>query len=117
MSNSLDALDLKEPDEAFLLAAEAEVELPAQPCALAVLISDHKRNGAIDEGSDQLVFELLQEMGYKVDACTSRGICGVSGSTVVVNLAPSRAAIRDGMSTIAPLVAHLISELRKYSVQ
>lgn len=52
-----------------------------------------------------------------VDACTSRGICGVSGSTVVVNLAPSRAAIRDGMSTIAPLVAHLISELRKYSVQ
>ena len=52
-----------------------------------------------------------------VDACTSRGICGVSGSTVVVNLAPSRAAIRDGMSTIAPLVDHLISELRKYSVQ
>ncbi|MGV0432823.1 MogA/MoaB family molybdenum cofactor biosynthesis protein [Corynebacterium sp. 20_84] len=188
MSNTLDALDLNEPDEAFLLASEAEVELPAQPCALAVLISDHKRNGAIAEGTDQLVFELLQEMGYKVDgvvsvkskkseirkvietavvggvdlvvtvggtgvgprdkapeatravidqlvpgvgqavrasgqscgavdACTSRGICGVSGSTVVVNLAPSRAAIRDGMSTIAPLVAHLISELRKYSVQ
>ena len=52
-----------------------------------------------------------------VDACTSRGICGVSGSTVIVNLAPSRAAIRDGVSTIASLVAHLIEELRKYSVQ
>lgn len=51
-----------------------------------------------------------------VDACTSRGICGVSGSTVVVNLAPSRQAIRDGVSTIAPLVSHLIDELNKHSV-
>ena len=187
MSNTLDALDLNEPDEAFLLASEAEVELPAQPCALAVLISDHKRNGAIAEGTDQLVLELLQEMGYKVDgvvsvkskkseirkaietgvvggvdlvltlggtgvgprdktpeatravidkvvpgvsqairssgqacgavdACTSRGICGVSGSTVVVNLASSRQAIRDGVSTAAPLVRHLIDELNQHSV-
>ncbi|MBL7285464.1 molybdenum cofactor biosynthesis protein [Corynebacterium godavarianum] len=52
-----------------------------------------------------------------VDACTSRGICGVSGSTVVVNLAPSRQAIRDGVATIAPLVDHLISELNSYTVQ
>ena len=51
-----------------------------------------------------------------VDACTSRGICGVSGSTVVVNLASSRQAIRDGVSTIAPLVTHLIGELNQYSV-
>lgn len=51
-----------------------------------------------------------------VDACTSRGICGVSGSTVVVNLASSRQAIRDGVSTIAPLVIHLIGELNKHSV-
>lgn len=188
MSNTLDALDFHEPDEAFLLATEAEVEVPVEPCALAVLVTDHKQGGAIDEGTDRLVFELLQEIGFKVDgvvavkskkseirkvietavvggvdlvvtiggtgvgprdkapeatravidqlvpgvgqavrssgqacgavdACTSRGICGVSGSTVIVNLAPSRAAIRDGISTIAPLVAHLISELRKYSVQ
>nr|VDG62727.1 Molybdenum cofactor biosynthesis protein B [Streptococcus thermophilus] len=188
MSNTLDALDIHEPDEAFLMATEAEVDVPSQPCALAVLVSDHKQGGAIDEGSDRLVFELLQEIGFKVDgvvnvkskkseirkvietavvggvdlvvtvggtgvgprdkapeatrgvidqlvpgvaqavrasgqacgavdACTSRGICGVSGSTVVVNLAPSRAAIRDGISTISPLVTHLIDELRKYSVQ
>lgn len=188
MTNTLDSLDLHEPDEAFLLASEAEVEVPHQPCALAVLVSDHKHGGAIDEGSDQLVFELLQEIGFKVDgvvsvkskkseirkvietavvggvdlvitvggtgvgprdkapeatravidqlvpgvaqavrssgqacgavdACTSRGICGVSGSTVIINLAPSRAAIRDGISTIAPLVDHLISELRKHSLQ
>ncbi|MBP3088851.1 MogA/MoaB family molybdenum cofactor biosynthesis protein [Corynebacterium sp. sy017] len=47
-----------------------------------------------------------------VDACTSRGVSGVSGSTVVVNLAASRAAIRDGMATLMPLVHHLIDQLR-----
>ncbi len=46
-----------------------------------------------------------------VDAGLSRGLVGVSGSTLVVNLAPSRAAIRDGMATLTPLVAHVISEL------
>lgn len=51
-----------------------------------------------------------------VDAATSRGICGVSGSTVVVNLAASRQAIRDGMSTLQPLVTHLIADLNKHSV-
>lgn len=51
-----------------------------------------------------------------VDACTSRGICGISGSTVVVNLASSRAAIRDGMATLGPLVHHLIDQLQKHSL-
>ncbi|QPK79798.1 molybdenum cofactor biosynthesis protein [Corynebacterium lizhenjunii] len=51
-----------------------------------------------------------------VDACVSRGISGVSGSTVVVNLANSRAALRDGMATLPPLVHHLIDQLQKYSI-
>ena len=34
-----------------------------------------------------------------VDAVVSRGLVGVSGSTLVANLAGSRAAIRDGMAT------------------
>lgn len=46
-----------------------------------------------------------------VDAGLSRGLVGVSGSTLVVNLAPSRAAVRDGMATLTPLVAHVITEL------
>ncbi|AHI22303.1 MogA/MoaB family molybdenum cofactor biosynthesis protein [Corynebacterium vitaeruminis] len=51
-----------------------------------------------------------------VDACTSRGISGVSGSTVVVNLAASRSAIRDGMATLTPLVHHLVDQLRRSTV-
>lgn len=46
-----------------------------------------------------------------IDAVTSRGVAGISGSTVIVNLACSRAAIRDGMSTVAPLVAYVVGEL------
>lgn len=46
-----------------------------------------------------------------VDAGVSRGLVGVSGSTLVVNLAGSRAAIRDGMATLSPLVAHVIEQL------
>lgn len=46
-----------------------------------------------------------------VDAGLSRGLSGVSGSTLVVNLASSRAAVRDGMATLTPLVGRLIDEL------
>jgi molybdenum cofactor synthesis domain-containing protein len=46
-----------------------------------------------------------------VDAGISRGVVGVSGSTLVVNLASSRSAVRDGMATLTPLVQHVIEEI------
>jgi molybdopterin biosynthesis enzyme MoaB len=46
-----------------------------------------------------------------VDAVVSRGLVGVSGSTLVANLAGSRAAIRDGMATLNPLAIHVIEQL------
>ena len=46
-----------------------------------------------------------------VDAGLTRGLVGISGSTLVVNLASSRAAVRDGMATLTPLVKHVIEEL------
>lgn len=72
---------------------------------------------------DQLVPGIAQSLRASgqacgaVDACTSRGIAGVSGSTVVVNLSNSRAAIRDGMATLTPLVHHVIDQLQQYSVE
>lgn len=184
MPELFDSLDIAEPDAEML--RELETDAPNAPCALVVLVGDH-RYAAPDDTTGEMVAELLQEVGFEidgvvlvkskkseirkaietgvvggvdlvltlggtgvgardktpeatravidtmvpgvgqairssgqacgaVDACTSRGICGVSGSTVVVNLASSRQAIRDGVSTMAPLVMHLISELHKYSV-
>lgn len=49
-----------------------------------------------------------------VDSIVSRGYVGVSGSTVVANLAPSRAAIRDGMATLCPLVSYVVAQLSAF---
>lgn len=46
-----------------------------------------------------------------LEAVTSRGLVGVSGSTLVVNIPGSRPAIRDGLATLSPLAAYLIGEL------
>ncbi|MEH3154600.1 MAG: molybdopterin-binding protein [Gordonia paraffinivorans] len=45
------------------------------------------------------------------DAGLSRGVAGMSGQTLVVNLASSRAAVRDGMATVAPLAKRIIASL------
>ncbi|NLU82598.1 molybdopterin-binding protein [Rhodococcus sp. HNM0569] len=46
-----------------------------------------------------------------LDGGLSRGLVGVSGSTLVVNLASSREAVRDGMATLTRLASHVIAEL------
>lgn len=45
------------------------------------------------------------------DAVISRGLVGVSGSTLIANVASSRAAIRDGLATLIPLAAYVIAAL------
>jgi molybdenum cofactor synthesis domain-containing protein len=60
------------------------------------------------------IAEALRSSGLAagaVDAGISRGLVGISGSTLVVNLAQSRGAIRDGMATLSALVPHVIEEL------
>lgn len=51
-----------------------------------------------------------------LDGAVSRGLAGVSGQTVIVNIADSRAAVRDGMSTLGPLVAHVCDDLGRWQV-
>ncbi|MCF8589835.1 molybdopterin-binding protein [Gordonia sp. HY285] len=45
------------------------------------------------------------------DGGLSRGLAGISGQTVVVNIADSRAAVRDGMATLIPLAQHVIGHI------
>lgn len=51
-----------------------------------------------------------------IDAGLSRGLAGVSGSTLVVNIAGSRNAVRDGMATLNPLAAHLVGQLSSLEI-
>ena len=45
-------------------------------------------------------------------AMLSRGIAGLAGATLVVNLPGSRGAARDGMAVLAPVLLHAVSQLR-----
>ncbi len=65
------------------------------------------------------IAEALRASGLSagiVDAGVSRGLAGVSGSTLVVNLAGSRAAVRDGMATLGPLAAQIIAQLSSLDI-
>ena len=60
------------------------------------------------------IAEALRASGLaanSLDAGLSRGVAGISGSTVVVNIAGSRGAIRDGMATLGPLVRHVVGDM------
>ena len=67
MPNAMDALELREPDDAFLMATELEDNAPVPPCALVVLVSDHRYDDPADD-THKLVGELLAEAGFLVDA-------------------------------------------------
>ncbi len=48
-----------------------------------------------------------------IEGGLSRGVAGISGSTLVVNLAGTRESIRDGMATLARLARHVIGDLSR----
>ena len=42
----------------------------------------------------------------------SRGLCGVRGTTLIVNLPGSTGGVRDGVGTLTPLIEHAVQLLR-----
>ena len=65
------------------------------------------------------IAEALRASGLSagtIDAGVSRGLAGISGSTLVVNLAGSRAAVRDGMATLGPLAGQIIAQLSSLEI-
>jgi molybdenum cofactor synthesis domain-containing protein len=45
-------------------------------------------------------------------AMLSRGVAGVAGRTLIVNLPGSRGAAKDGLAVLGPVLAHAVDQLR-----
>ena len=58
--------------------------------------------------------ELLRWTGYQTfpRAALSRGVAGITGQTIIINLPGSPGAVREGMDALAPLLHHAIAILR-----
>jgi molybdopterin biosynthesis enzyme MoaB len=44
-------------------------------------------------------------------AILSRGVAGVAGRTLVVNLPGSTGGVRDGMAVLAPVLGHAVAQI------
>jgi molybdenum cofactor synthesis domain-containing protein len=58
--------------------------------------------------------EVLRFEGYRKTplAVLSRGVAGIRGGTLIVNLPGSPKAVREGMETLAPILPHAIRMVR-----
>jgi molybdenum cofactor synthesis domain-containing protein len=45
-------------------------------------------------------------------AMLSRGLAGVTGTTLIVNLPGSSGGVRDGMTVLAPVISHAVDQVR-----
>jgi molybdenum cofactor synthesis domain-containing protein len=57
------------------------------------------------------IAEAIRQAGKVPTAALSRGIAGVAGTTLIVNLAGSSGAVRDGLATLCPLLRHAVDQL------
>jgi molybdenum cofactor synthesis domain-containing protein len=79
--------------------------------------NDHtpeQTRGVLDREVPQLAAAIAR---YGVDhgvptAVLSRGLAGVAGRTVVVNLPGSSGGARDGMAVLGPVLRHAVSQVR-----
>jgi molybdopterin adenylyltransferase len=69
---------------------------------------------AVIEREAQGLAEVLRSEGYRKTplAVLSRGVAGVRGRTLIINLPGSPKAVREGMETLSPILPHAVRMAR-----
>ena len=97
--------------------------LPEGATARVVTVSDRSHGGEMHDRSGPALADGLRALGFEVGdvvvvpdevptTILSRGVAGVAGRTFVLNLPGSTGAVRDGVAVLAPVVGHLVAQLR-----
>lgn len=58
------------------------------------------------------IAELVRRAGQVPTAALSRGLAGAAGTTLIINLAGSPGAVRDGLDALGPILGHAVEQLR-----
>jgi len=98
------------------LADEAQVDLVVTTGGTGPAPRDvtPEATGAVIEREVPGLAEVLRFEGYHKTplAVISRGVAGIRGRTLIVNLPGSPRAVREGMETLSPILPHAIRMLR-----
>jgi molybdopterin biosynthesis enzyme MoaB len=106
--------------------------------AEVVVASNRAAAGVYEDTTGPVIVDLLRELGFTVDApvvvpdgppvgaaitaaygvaqgvpsaVLSRGLAGVIGSCLVVNLPGSRGGVKDGLAVLRPVLVHAVEQV------
>jgi molybdenum cofactor synthesis domain-containing protein len=107
------------------LTSEASGEMVSEALALDLVVTTGgtgvtprdvtpEATKAVIEREVPGLVEALRFTGYRKTplAVISRGVAGIRGRTLIINLPGSPSAVRDGMETLAPILPHVIKMMR-----